>query len=203
MKENILEFYVNKFCFLDGLENVDITFIPPILRRKTSPLDKIALSTMNKAYSDDIQYVVFSSQFGEVERLLKIIEQYSLNKEVSPNIFSASVHNYPVGFFLFNIKKPLPYTALSALSSSISSGLISSIVSEYNNTLFCYADVNDNKITSFTVNLSKSESKNSTKFRLTLENNDNIKDDFFAFVELFKGNKDEIITPMFKIERIS
>ena len=202
MKENILEFYVNKFYHLNSLDSADVTFIPPILKRKTSSVDKAALTVMNKTYDDNIQNIVFSSQFGEVERLLKIIDQYTLDKEVSPNIFSSSVHNYTVGFFLFNIKKTIPYTALSATDASISAGLTTSAISKYDNTLYCFCDVNDNKVMAFSVNISKKRNENALKFRLTLKDNKNLKDDFNDFVKLFKGEIKELETPSIKLERI-
>ena len=201
MKENLLEFYVNKFCFADSLEDIDISFIPPILRRKTTNIDKVALSLMNKTYSEDIQNIVFSSQFGEVERLLKIIDQYTIDKETSPNVFSASVHNYPVSFFLLNIKKSIPYTALSGTNSTITMSLITSVVSDYNNTLFCFCDVNKGKTEGLALNISKKPVQNADKYILSIKNEENKTDDFRGYVELFNKNTNYLETPLYIIER--
>ncbi len=201
MNENILEFYVNKFSFLNSQDEVDVNFITPILRRKTSLIDKISLSIMNKTYSEKVKSVVFSSRYGEYERLFKIIEQYSQNKEVSPAIFSASVHNYPVGFFLYNIKQPLPYMALSSIKSSISSGLIASITSKYTDILFCYADIIDDKPFSLGLNITKTPDINSKKYILKLRNKENLDDNFNDFINLFENKTNTIETSLFKIER--
>ena len=202
MKENLLEFYLNKFYFSKNFDNLDISFVPPILRRKTTNFDKMVLSGLNKIFSNDVENVVFSSRYGEFERLLKIIEQYSLNNEISPNVFSSSVHNYPVGFFLFNIKKPIPYTALSGMSDSFSSGLISSIVSKYDNIIYCYCDILEDKPVAIFMNISKNQKENPIKYNLEIQNNENIKDDFDLFESFLNNEKKSYTSPMFKIERI-
>ena len=107
MKEILLEFYVNKYNYLKNSNEIDLSFIPPIMRRRMSIVDKYILSVLNNIYSDNIENIVFSSQYGEVERLIKLINQYTENKEVSPNAFSCSVHNYSEGFFLLNKQKSI------------------------------------------------------------------------------------------------
>ena len=202
MKDNTLEFYVNKFNCIDNIEDMDLSFIPPIVRRRMSVLDKITISTLNNVFSDDVQNIVFSSQFGEVERLIKIINQYRENNEVSPNTFSGSVHNYPVGFFLFNKQVSIPYNAVSSCENSISMGLLTSVISEYDNKIFCYSDIDDNNAKSFAINLSKNKKNNSAKYLIKVQNNNEIKDNFEDFINLFNGSKNIIETPMYTIERV-
>lgn len=202
MKENILEFYVNKYNFITDLNNLDITFIPPILRRRMTFLDKIALSNMNSVYSNSIQNIVFSSQFGQVERLLKLISQYTEEKEVSPNTFSGSVHNYSTGFFLLNKQKTIPYTAISAGEHSISTGILTSVISKYNNVLFCYSDFNDEKAKSFAINLSKKQTNNSKRYTIIFCTNDTTEDNFENFTKMFNGEMNSIKTPMFTIKEV-
>ena len=202
MKENLLEFYLNKFYFSKNFDNLDISFVPQILRRKATNFDKMVLSGLNKIFSNDIENIIFSSRYGEFERLKKIIEQYSLNNEISPNVFSSSVHNYPIGFFLFNIKKPVPYMALSNMSDSFSSGLISSIVSKYDNIVYCYCDILEDKPVAIFMNISKKQKESSIKYNLEIQNNENIKDDFDLFESFLKNKRKSYISPMFRIERI-
>ena len=105
MKTNFLKFYADKFKFFDDVDALDLSDIPPIIRRRMSKLDKMTFSALEGVFTDSVQNVVYSSQFGEVDRLLKIIDQYTECDEVSPNTFSGSVHNYPVSFFLLNNKR--------------------------------------------------------------------------------------------------
>ena len=199
MKDDLLEFYVNKFCYLDNTQ-ADVSFIEPISRRRMSPLDKIALSVMNKAFTDDIQNIIFASQFGQCERLFKMINQYKEDKEVSPSAFSSSVHNYSAGFFLLNIKKPIPYSALSSMESTIENGLLSSVISNFNNVLFCYCDIYNNNNIAFAINLSKTPKKESTKYVIKMQKN-NETASFEKYVELFEGKIDSIKNPLYVMER--
>lgn len=202
MKEKILEFYVNKFNYLNSIDGLDLNFIPPVIRRRMSALDKLTLSTLNKTYTDNIQYIVFSSRFGQVDRLLKIIDQYKEYKEVSPNAFSGSVHNYSASFFLLNQKNAIPYTSLSAGDHSISMGLLYSVVAGYDNVLFCYADVNNGKCNSLAINIAKKMSPNATPYNLKLESNNTNPDEYEKYLDLFNGGAPNLRTPDFIVERL-
>ena len=203
MKEAVLNFYVNKYNFLKDTNSLDLSFLPPILRRRMSTLDKITLSLLNQTYSDDVQNIVFSSQYGEVERLIKLISQYLEDKEVSPNAFSGSVHNYSSGFFLLNKQNPLPYSALASCENSISMGLLSSVISNYDNILFCYADFYDNNANALAINLTKQKKSQSDEYIISLENNTNIKDNFNNFINLFDKNINSLKTSNYTIERVT
>ena len=132
-------FYVKDFCYIKSENEIDVSFIPPIQRRKLSKLDKMTLTVMSKIYSDEIDEIIFSSKDGESDRLNTIISEYKEFGEVSPTQFSASVHNYPVGFFTLIKKLNIPYYALSAGEETFYAGLVKSIISE-KNVLFVYSD---------------------------------------------------------------
>ncbi len=202
MKENNLEFYVNKFCCLNSIDGLDLSFIPPIVRRRMSSLDKLTLFLLNETYTDNIQYIVFSSQFGQIDRLLKIISQYQECKEVSPNTFSGSVHNYSVSSFLLNRQISIPYTSVAAGEESLLMGLLSSVISNYDNVLFCYADINNGECNSLAINLTKKPLPESSKYKLKLESNSVKQDTFKNFVNLFSGKLTSIKTPAFTVERV-
>lgn len=130
---------VKSFCITSENE-IDISFLPPLIRRRLSLLDKAVLTTMNHVYDDDVEEIVFSSQWGESARLDKLIEQYQTTNEVSPSQFSASVHNFPVSFFTMYKKLNIPYHALSAGKDSFQMGFIKSMISK-KRVLYTYADV--------------------------------------------------------------
>ncbi len=135
--ENV-KFYIQNFSYCNE-PNELIKTLPMLLRRKLSSLDKIALSAILEIYEDDIEQFVFSSQYGESERLFSLIEQYTTENEVSPAYFSASVHNYPAGVLALSKSTNIPYYAISSGKNSLSAGLIKSVLSG-KKTLFCYAD---------------------------------------------------------------
>lgn len=113
-----MKFYIKDFCYIKSAEEIDVSSIPPLVRRKLSPIDKAALSTMIKVFDNNVEEIVFSSQYGEHTRLDTLITQYKEAGEVSPAQFSGSVHNYPAGFFTLINKLNIPYYALSAGENS-------------------------------------------------------------------------------------
>lgn len=133
-------FYIKKFSIINDSEDANISTIPPLVRRKLSQLDKIAISTMLEIGNCELKEIVFASKVGEISRLDNIIEQYTELNEVSPAQFSASVHNYLVGFFT-NLKKlNIPYSAISSGEHSLSAGLVKSVLSLNTEVLFTYVD---------------------------------------------------------------
>lgn len=201
MKSGIVEFYVEKLEYIKDCNNPKLDFISPLSKRRLSKFDKVALYTMNKCMDEEVDYIVFSSESGEVERLLKIIEQYSTQGEVSPAVFSGSVHNYPVGFFLFNSKRSIPYNAMGGFENSISSGFLSAVISNYNNVLFCYADINEDDFCSFALKISKNKKNNLQKYILNQQNTYDKHDNFDEFVNFFSGKQPFLESYIFKIER--
>lgn len=202
MKDVLIKFYVNKFVFLKSEDESDVSFLPPILKRRLSKLDKCVLSVLKEAYTPDIQNIVFSSQYGEVERLIKLINQYQEEKEVSPNIFSGSVHNYPIGFFLLNEKNPIPYTAISSSEQSLSSGLLTSVISNFDNILYCYADINNDNTAAMALNISKNYNPQGKLFQLKPDNKSDKTDYFDDYSDLFEGRTSFLDTSIFRLERI-
>lgn len=136
-----MKFYISNFYYVNE-EFVDVSFLPPMARRKLSLLDKLSLCALNQAYQGGDIKLVFASRYGELDRLNKIISQYLDDNEVSPAAFSASVHNSVIGQFslLKNIKKS--YNSLASGENTFSAGLLEAFLSadENDDVLFCYAD---------------------------------------------------------------
>lgn len=202
MKESSITFYVEKFRYIDFLQDADVSFLPPILRRRLSSIDKCTLSLLHEVYSEEIQNLVFSSKYGEVDRLNKIIAQYTEAGEVSPNTFAGSVHNYPAGFFLLNAKKSIPYTAISSNKQPITSGILTSVISQYDKILFCYSDIFEDDCKSLALRISKSPAKAALKYQISFNESETIGDELKSCVSLFNGDIDLLTTPLFKIERV-
>ena len=61
-----LEFFIKKISYSVG-ENIDLSQVPMLMRRKLSPVGKIALSTMLECYdgSDDLK-LCYASRYGEL-----------------------------------------------------------------------------------------------------------------------------------------
>ncbi len=181
--ENV-KFYIQSFSYCNE-PNEQIKTLPMLLRRKLSSLDKLALSAILEIYQDDIEQFVFSSQYGESERLFALIEQYKTENEVSPTYFSASVHNYLAGVLALSKSTNIPYYAVSSGKNSLSAGLIKSILSG-KKTLFCYADTKSTACI-----ISPKEGKIEVKFKR--ENGTDVCE-YDEFLKFLKGEQSEFKT---------
>lgn len=187
-------FYIDNFFYTKQTDNIDVSFIPPIIRRKLSPLDKVFLLSINNIPTDNIEELVFSSAFGEITRLDNIIQQYKEFNEVSPAQFSGSVHNYPAGFYTLYKKINIPYYAIASGKNSISAGLIKAIFSSKKNVLFSYAD----KV-SVSCMIKKDKGKIHCRFNPESTHCEN---EFENFVDFLEGKNNVFQTDMGYFERI-
>jgi hypothetical protein len=202
MKQACIEFFVNRFWHSETAEDCDISFLTPINRRRLSDFDKFTMATFNNIFTDEVENIVFSSQTGESDKLMKIINQYTSEGEVSPNTFTGSVHNFSTGFFLLNKQKSIPYTTISASGNSITLGILGAVISRYNNTAFCYTDKKGESFFSLGLNISKQAYENSDKYRIILNPVSNLDDNYADFIGLFSRQRNSIATSQCIIERV-
>ena len=124
-------------------ETMDVSFIAPMARRKLSTLDKATLSALNEVFESNNVKLIFASQYGELDRLKKLVTQYVCENEVSPATFSSSVHNAAIGQFSLLKKITQSYNSISAEENTFSVGLIEAVLSAQNtDILYCYCDSN-------------------------------------------------------------
>lgn len=196
-------FYINTFNYIKSEDDIDVKKVPSIIRRKLDLLDKSAITTMSKAYYENVEEIIFSSGRGETSRLKEIIEQYKELNEVSPTKFSTSVHNYIVGFFNLYKKLNIPYSAIASGENSISAGLVKSVISFNKNVLFCYADVDDGVPKSISCVISKIPDKNSIKCSFNQNAKELNKDEFKDFVNLLENKTKFFKSNLCEIERLN
>lgn len=135
---NSLEFFIYKYSYSFG-DNIDLSSIPMMLRRKLSPAGKIAMHTLLQCYEGGEPELVYTSRYGELERMVKLIKQQLEENEVSPANFSFSVHNSTIGLFSLINKIHNDYNSIAACENSFSAGLLAAILNK-KETLFCYAE---------------------------------------------------------------
>ena len=171
------------------------------MRRKMSKLDKICIHNMSKIFTPNIQEIVFSSEFGEFDTLNTLVQQYLINKEVSPTKFSVSVHNNINGMFALLNKLNSSYVALSAGKSSLSAGLVKSILSKSDNVLFCYGDTVEQE-SGLACIISKNKTNISMKCKFSHSVNHTENNEFTAFKEFLNGKRKDFKLAYGIIERI-
>ncbi|RWX56159.1 beta-ketoacyl synthase chain length factor [Photobacterium chitinilyticum] len=104
---------------------IPANLIPPMMRRRTSSLSKLALQTaLTLTEGKDIDYIVFASRHGELTRSIPLIEKTLQGEDVSPTIFSQSVHNTAAGLFTIAAKRPVPAVSLASGPNTLHSALI-------------------------------------------------------------------------------
>ncbi|MGD8325687.1 MAG: beta-ketoacyl synthase chain length factor [Sphingomonadales bacterium] len=106
----------------------DVSFLPPIQRRRLSLLSKMGLWLANECLSqvEGVQDVasVFSSQYGEYERTFGILKNLAAGEPVSPGAFSQSVHNTSSGLFSILSGNEAASTVVSAGASTLEAGFM-------------------------------------------------------------------------------
>ena len=189
-------FYIKKFNHTQD-KNLDISFVPPILRRRLSKTDRAAIFTLKDFFNVKFDEFIFTSEYGEFDRLEKIISQYTFENEVSPNQFSASVHNYFAGVFLGLINSTVPYSAVSAVDNSLSAGFLQAILSNYDTTLFCYSEIDEKSVSCL---ISKTDGDIKCKFYRNQTHT--YQPEFQTFTDFLEHKRNRIDFDGFSVERL-
>ncbi|MCK6264361.1 beta-ketoacyl synthase chain length factor [Vibrio sp. ZSDE26] len=104
---------------------VEVSHIPPMMRRRMSSLSKLALQTaLQLLNKHNVDYLVFASRHGELQRSAALIKDIVQGEEASPMAFSQSVHNTAAGLATIAAKKPLPATSIAAGVNTFQSAIV-------------------------------------------------------------------------------
>lgn len=189
---NTLEFYIKKISHSTG-ENIDLSQIPMLMRRKLSPAGKIALSTILQCYDGEDVKLVYASRYGELERVVKLIKQEHEDNEISPTGFSFSVHNSTIGLFSLINNLHSSYNSIAAGADSFSAGLLDAVMNK-EKTLFCYAESVDRfESISMLIDFKQGEHVRIVQNRENLPSN--------SFNDFLKGGR--YISPLYILERVN
>lgn len=88
--------------------------VPPMLRRRLSPLARMVFCAANQCLDECAHIpVVFSSSHGELAKSFAMLEVLEAGEEISPTTFSLSVHNAIAGLFSMAWQNKLQSTVLA------------------------------------------------------------------------------------------
>ena len=136
----MITLYISNPCIYNESDKIDISFIPSLIRRRMSQVEKISAWLYNNSQVSTKDYkTVFSSNHGEWQTTSKLIEHYHYEKEFLPSKFSTSVHNAFCGILSILTKNRSSYTAIASGEDSIENGIIEAVLYSCS-TLFIYAD---------------------------------------------------------------
>lgn len=197
----IEKIFIKNFAYCNAVDEI-IKKIPMMMRRKLSTVDKLAMSVILKVYEENnIDEFIFSSQYGEFERLFSLIEQYNNENEVSPIAFSASVHNYLAGVLSLLRNLTGSYYAVSSGKNSLFFGLVQAIVSGKNNILYCFSDSFEEK-KSVALLVSKTPVPNSIECHFYKENNSVQSDEYSSLIDFLENRTNKFVTPVGILSRV-
>ncbi len=105
----------------------DVAFVERAQRRRLSPLARACFHCARRVAPDDGARLVFASRHGEAERTLAILRDLALETEVSPTLFSMSVHNSVPGLWSILTGDRAPFCAVAAGPGSFGWGLVEAL----------------------------------------------------------------------------
>jgi len=106
----------------------DVSVIPAMLRRRLSPVARIAMSViMPLAETHGAMPLIYVSRHGDLQRTFQLLKDLASGEPVSPTAFSLSVHNATAG--LFSIQQGLTknITAISCGDADLVPALLEAL----------------------------------------------------------------------------
>ncbi|MCG8667980.1 MAG: beta-ketoacyl synthase chain length factor [Pseudomonadales bacterium] len=114
-------------CLDEGVKP-NVSFVPPMYRRRLSLLGKMAVLTAQQCVDqypiDSSLRLVFASRYGENARTVGILNNIVDDGSVSPAAFSLSVHNAIAGIFSIIHNATEPSVSVSAGQETFSAAWI-------------------------------------------------------------------------------
>lgn len=96
-------------------EAAAVAFVEPMLRRRLSPLSRVALHCAHAALAGErASQLIFASRHGELGTTVNLLRQLAQAEPLSPMGFSLSVHNTAAGLYGIAAADASPATAIAA-----------------------------------------------------------------------------------------
>jgi hypothetical protein len=115
---------IGSFAVLGKGDAPDVSFVPPLVRRRLSPLQRIFFALAHQVEDGASASTVFASRDGEDTLTRRIVDDFHEDGSVSPNRFSSSVYNAAPGLWSVFTKNRAPYTAVAGGEDSVECGLL-------------------------------------------------------------------------------
>ena len=119
--------YIENFTIVEPGSSPDVSFVPPLARRRLSPLQKIFFALAKAAEISPSAFTVFATRDGEDTLTRRIVDDYHADGSVSPHRFSASVYNAAPGLWSVFAANRSAYTAIAAGEDTIECGILESL----------------------------------------------------------------------------
>ena len=198
---NSIKFYINKYSYLKK-EIADISFIPMLMRRKLDTLGKAGLCTLYNVLDENINSsLIFASEYGDIERVLKLIQQRKEEGEISPTGFSFSVHNATIGLFSLLNSIKTSYNSISAGENTLSYGVLEAILTcKENPIIFCFTE-NKDELQSVSFSCSATPLEETAQEIIFIKETNNKKDSFDDFIAFLENKKQCYYSDLYTLRR--
>lgn len=135
--------YLSRPTILPMGVTLDLSFVPPVQRRRLSPLQQryFAMAGIVTQGIPATYNVVFATQKGEDTLTRKLVEAFNADGDVSPMRFSTSVYNAAPGLFSIFSKNETSYRAIAAGDETIDCSLLDAVLMG-ERTLWVYGEEN-------------------------------------------------------------
>ena len=198
---NSMKFYINKYSYLKK-EITDISFIPMLMRRKLDTLGKAGLCTLYNVFDENKNTnLIFASQYGDIERVLKLIQQRKEEGEISPTGFSFSVHNATIGLFSLLNSIKTSYNSISAGENTLAYGVLETILTcKEKPTIFCFTE-NKSELQSVSLFCSTTQLSEQAQEIIFIRETNQQKDSFEDFVSFLENKKECYYSDIYTLKR--
>ena len=107
----------------------DARFLPPLVRRRCDDLTRALLHVANACAAEQLAScaTVFASRFSCLTSLVELVEALVAGRALSPNTFSHSVHNAPVGVLSVWARNRNAGSSIAAGHESFACGLLEAL----------------------------------------------------------------------------
>ncbi len=108
----------------------EVRFLPPLLRRRCTPLTKIVLAAAFDCCTDDERSdvrTVFASRHGSINESIELIDAVVRGGTISPTKFSHTVHNAQAGLFSIAAGNRRPSSSLAAQEDTFACGWVEAL----------------------------------------------------------------------------
>lgn len=168
-------------------EAPDVSFVPPLVRRRLSPLQKLFFALARGTENNRPDSIVFACRDGEDTLSRRITDEFVESHSVSPQRFSSSVYNAAPGLWSVFTRNPAQYTAIAGDDDVIECALLE-LFSKPLPALFVYAEETGGGY-GFAFSI---DSVSGRMVEVTAGDAANAPVSFQSFVEFLRGERNEL-----------
>ena len=105
-------------------------FLPPLMRRRCSPLSRIALTAAFECCDEQERgrcASVFASRHGNINESVDLLDRLAERQPLSPTVFSHTVHNAGAGLFSLAASNPRTSSSIAAQADTFGCGWLETL----------------------------------------------------------------------------